>query len=106
MDSSKFAVQARHFFDFGEMEVTGAYKTSRSFRDAPTNFFNWRVKPYNWAGNWSKYWGTLSQSKEGGYGNLETTQESQILVITSYSIHYTKLYDQSVLQSKTSFPPG
>ena len=37
----------------------------------------------------------LRDSKKGRYSNCETTPDSQLYpVITSYSIHYTKLYDR------------
>jgi hypothetical protein len=56
----------------GSYELTAAYLESENTRDAPTSFYNWRITP-------SKNWGAaldLTRSREGGFGDIENTEES------------------------------
>ncbi|MEJ2200864.1 MAG: hypothetical protein P8X63_07595, partial [Desulfuromonadaceae bacterium] len=76
-DSQRFAAEINHDFSFGKIELKGAFNRSKTSRHAPSNYFNWLVRPTGWVGDWDKDWGTLSQSKEGGYGDLESSQKGQ-----------------------------
>ncbi len=76
-NSYRLTAEGRHNFDLGVWELTGGYKYSENKRNAPKDFYNWRTTSAAWNGDWSKDWGTLSQSKEGGYGDLETSQQSE-----------------------------
>jgi hypothetical protein len=56
----------------GSYELTAAYLENENSRDAPANFFLWRNTP-------SKNWGDAlgsSRSREGGFGDIENTEES------------------------------
>lgn len=48
-----------------------AYQKSHNRRNAPPDFFNWRNTP-------SKSWGTTSFSREGGYGDLDNSEQSLV----------------------------
>lgn len=61
-----------HFFATGALRIDGAYRSSRNQRSGPKDF---RV----WAASDSKDWGRLVDSAfspEGGFGDVEKTQES------------------------------
>lgn len=70
-----------HRFDLGELEVLGGYRNSENMRQAPAHYFIWNTRPANWNGDWDKDWGTVKFSHEGGYGDLESTQESESLAV-------------------------
>jgi hypothetical protein len=56
----------------GWLEIDAAWRSSENDRDAPTHWRNWKATP-------SKNWGTLaglSYNREGGFGDIEKTQES------------------------------
>ncbi|MDX9708324.1 MAG: TonB-dependent receptor [Trichloromonas sp.] len=70
-----------HRFDLGKLEVLGGYRNSENVRQAPAHYFIWNTRPANWTGDWDKDWGAVKFSHEGGYGDLESTQESETLAV-------------------------
>jgi len=54
--------------DNGNIELTLNYQESFNSREAPANWYSWRITP-------SKSWGKYS-SMEGGYGDIEKQQKS------------------------------
>lgn len=46
-----------------------AFQKSHNSRNAPPDFFNWKNTP-------SKSWGTTSFSREGGYGDIDKSEQS------------------------------
>lgn len=73
----RLSAELSHLFDLGELEVLGGYQSSGTSRQAPTHYYNWNTRPDDWVGEWDKDWGTKLYSKEGGYGDLESSQESE-----------------------------
>lgn len=56
----------------GSYELTAAYLENENSRNAPANFYTWRNSP-------SKNWGDdvgISHSREGGFGDIENTEQS------------------------------
>ncbi len=53
----------------GESEIILAYKNSQNSRKSSDNFLSWKNTP-------TKDWGVSSTSKEGGYGDIDKTQQS------------------------------
>ncbi len=59
-------------FQVGSYELTAAYLENENSRDAPADFYGWRNTPSK---NWGEVVGT-SRSREGGFGDIENTEES------------------------------
>lgn len=67
-------IQARvsRFLPMGELRVQGGYQSSRNTREAPSNMLAWEITD-------ARPWGGpigFGVSNEGGFGDLEKTQES------------------------------
>ncbi|WP_432823829.1 TonB-dependent receptor plug domain-containing protein [Trichloromonas sp.] len=73
----RLAGDLNHFFDLGELTVKGALRKSENTRQAPQHFYNWNVAPSGWPGEWDKDWGTDKYSKEGGYGDVQSSQAGE-----------------------------
>ncbi len=73
---TRFAASLIHDFDFAKIEVDGAWRESENSRRSPQHYRNWRIRPASWLGEWDKDWGTRFYSKEGGYGDVDTTQDA------------------------------
>lgn len=58
-----------HSGESGDSEVAIAIKTSENSRRGPDNWYNWR-------NTGSKDWGPKNYSKEGGYGDIDKSQQS------------------------------
>lgn len=87
----KFGAELKHQTESGELEITFNLQQSENSREAPNNWYSWKVTP-------SKNWGT-SASHEGGYGDLEK-QESSLDAGAHYSFNEQKL---GSLMQKLSF---
>jgi hypothetical protein len=58
--------------EIGKFSVTAAWLGNENSREAPADYYTWRITD-------SKDWGTLAgitRSREGGFGDLETTEQS------------------------------
>jgi len=65
-------VAYEHDFSFGKLEASVGFRESENSRSAPLNYFSW-------SNSASKDWGVLLDSrysKEGGFGDIETTQKT------------------------------
>ncbi|MEJ2699691.1 MAG: hypothetical protein P8Z70_08545, partial [Desulfuromonadales bacterium] len=67
----QFGLDWEHFFTHLDMRLNASYSRSENRRQAPSNW-------YHWADTKSRDWGRLVDSDfsdEGGYGDIEKTQE-------------------------------
>jgi len=55
----------------GQSSLALAFQKSHNSRNSPPDFFNWKTTP-------TKDWGTTSFSREGGYGDIDKSEQSLI----------------------------
>lgn len=80
-DNYRMTSSVSHEADFAVFEIKGGFQKIDEQRNAPTNYFNWRMPPKDvaWENQWSKNWGTKDSSKEGGPGDIRSSQEDTSL---------------------------
>lgn len=59
-----------------------AFQKNHNSRNAPPDYFNWKNTP-------SKNWGTTSFSREGGYGDMDKTEQS---IVANLNHEFTKVH--------------
>jgi hypothetical protein len=78
---TQLSAKLDHESSLGNSTFDLAFQNSHNRRNAPPDFFNWRNTP-------SKNWGTTSFSREGGYGDINKTEQS---IIANINHELTKL---------------
>jgi hypothetical protein len=72
-----FNLDFKHKVAFGEFEFLGAWRQSRNDREAPNGFYAWdsSIDSTSWGEGYS------SLSQEGGYGDIENSQDTSTVAI-------------------------